>query len=152
MPGRGPAPKPAARRARRNAEPSPLRSIEIEPAQQPKLETVLGEENPATGEPWSAATLALWDRLGEAPSTRDLVDAQWALLARAMVLDDLVMRGEVKHASEVRLQLAKFFVAPDDMLRGRIQVIAADEAEQSGTTREASSARDRSRGRKLRAV
>lgn len=142
MAGRGPAPKESGKRVRRNADVVPLRSLQAVPVVQPELTSLLGEVNPATGNPWTIATLELWSSLGEFPSTAGLMRAQWALLARAMVLDDLVMSGEVKHASEVRLEIAKFFIAPDDLLRGRIVLAAAEEAdERRATPRSAARAR-----------
>lgn len=129
MAGRGPAPKDPRRRARTNSDPVPVRVFETSPVPQPPLDEVLGEANPATGAPWSSQTLKLWRTIGVLPQTQGLVDAQWAVLARAMILDDLVIAGDVKHAAEARLQLSKFFISPDDMLRGRIVTAQADEAD-----------------------
>ena len=124
MPGRGPAPKVGAMRHNKD-----LRIVEVEPGEQPTLESLVGDVNPVTGEPFTLATLRLWDELSEFATLGLLLDAQWSLLARAMVLDDAVMRGEAKWAAEARLQMAKFGVAPDDVLRMRVQIVQADEAE-----------------------
>lgn len=141
MAGRGPAPKDPRRRARTNSDPVPVRYVEVRPDRQPSLADLVGEVNPGTGAPWSAATVDFWESLGEFPSTDNLLRAQWVVLARAMVLDDLVMAGDVRHVSELRLQLAKFFVAPDDMMRGRIVAAQADEADAKRPA--ASSSRER---------
>jgi hypothetical protein len=140
MAGRGPSPKDPRKRARTNSDSVPVRYVEVRPDKQPALADLLGDVNPATQAPWSEATVAFWESLGEFPSTDNLLRAQWSILARAMVLDDLMMAGDVRHASELRLQLAKFFVAPDDMMRGRIVAAQADEAD---AKRPASPARDR---------
>lgn len=124
MAGRGPAPKPGAMRHNKD-----LRVVEVDPGVQPSLESLVGDVNPVTGEPFTPATLRLWDELAEFATLGLLLDAQWSLLARAMVLDDAVMRGEAKWAAEARLQMAKFGVAPDDVLRMRVQIVQADEAE-----------------------
>lgn len=124
MPGRGPAPKVGAMRHNKD-----LRIVEVEPGEQPTLESLVGDVNPVTGEPFTLATLRLWAELSEFATLGLLLDAQWSLLARAMVLDDAVMRGEAKWAAEARLQMAKFGVAPDDVLRMRVQIVQADEAE-----------------------
>lgn len=124
MPGRGPAPKVGAMRHNKD-----LRIVEVEPGAQPTLESLVGDVNPVTGEPFTLATLRLWAELAEFATLGLLLDAQWSLLARAMVLDDAVMRGEAKWAAEARLQMAKFGIAPDDVLRMRVQIVQADEAE-----------------------
>lgn len=124
MPGRGPAPKVGAMRHNKD-----LRIVEVEPGVQPTLESLVGDVNPVTGEPFTLATLRLWAELSEFATLGLLLDAQWSLLARAMVLDDAVMRGEAKWAAEARLQMAKFGIAPDDVLRMRVQIVQADEAE-----------------------
>ena len=103
--------------------------VEVEPGVQPSLEDLVGDVNPVTGEPFTPMTLRFWDELSEFATLGLLLDAQWSLLARAMVLDDAVMRGEAKWAAEARLQMAKFGVAPDDVLRMRVQIVQADEAE-----------------------
>lgn len=129
MAGRGPAPKDPSKRARRN-KGQEMRVVEVEPAEQPSLVDLFGVDNPATGEPWNMATLRLWDELSEFAKIQLLQNAQWSLLARAMILDDAVVSGDLKFASEARLQLAKFGIAPDDVARMRIQFAQADEAEE----------------------
>lgn len=129
MSGQGPPPKDPATRARRNKTAAGLRVVEVEQIDQPSLYSILGRENPATGEAWTKQSLAFWVALGDFPTTRDLQQAQWELLARAVMLDDAVVRGQLKHAAEARLQLAKFGVAPDDVARLRIQFANADTAD-----------------------
>lgn len=124
MAGSGPPPKVNAMRHNKD-----LRVVEVEPGSQPDLEDLVGDVNPVTGEPFSSASLRLWDELSEFATLGLLMDAQWSLLARAMILDDAVMRGEAKWAAEARLQMAKFGIAPDDVLRMRVQIVQADEAE-----------------------
>lgn len=130
MAGRGPAPKDPNRRARRNKDPVPLRVVQADPDPQPELTALLGESNPLTGEPWREPTLLLWRQLGEFPTTSRLQAAQWSSLARAVMIDDAVVAGDAKLASEARLRLAKYGIDPDDLARLRVQIVAADEAEE----------------------
>lgn len=130
MAGRGPAPKDPSRRARKNADPIPLRVVHADPAEQPDLADLLGETNPLTGSPWQRATLTFWRQLGEFPTTANLQAAQWSSLARAMAIDDAMVSGETKLAGEARLRLAKYGIDPDDLARLRIQIVQADEAEE----------------------
>lgn len=141
MAGNGPPPKDPAKRARSNKDPIPLRVVEITPAQQPELFDAIGELNPATDAPWTSGTLLLWSALGEIPTTSNLVTAQWLLLARAMILDDALLSGSMSAASEARLQLAKFGIAPDDVARLRIQFAQADTIEASAPKPRAARAR-----------
>jgi hypothetical protein len=127
MAGIGPAPKDPDRRARRNVGPTPLRTVVTERVEQPALSDILGDVNPITMDPWLPATLRLWDELKEFPSTDMLRLAQWSLLARAMMLDDMLVSGDPKYASEARLQFQKFGIAPDDVARLRIVFAQADE-------------------------
>jgi hypothetical protein len=140
MAGRGPAPKDPNKRARTNSDPVALRTVQITAALQPSMVDLLGETSPLTGVQWHPATLTLWSQLGDHPATGNLVAAQWSSLARAVMYDDAATRGELAPA-EARLRLAKFFIDPDDMLRGRITTVQADEAEEKRPAAPSSRAR-----------
>ena len=130
--GRGPAPKDPSKLAGHGAAKArqgEMRVINVAPVPQPDLVEMLGEINAATGQAWHPSTLVLWKNLGDFPSLEAMQAAQWAVLARAMMLDDAFMRGELKHAAELRLQLQKFGIAPDDVARLRIVFAQADEAD-----------------------
>jgi len=142
MAGRGPAPKDPRKRARSNSDPVPLRVVQVKRMGQPALEDVLGDLNPLTGKAWLRATLQLWGELADHPATGDLVAAQWSQLARAMMYDDAAITGRVA-PNESRLRFAKFFIDPDDMMRGRIVAAHADEAETKRRTRQGTAARKR---------
>ena len=143
MAGKGRPPKDPSTRARRNADPVPLRIVHADPAEQPTLVDLLGEVNPLTGAPWQTATVLFWQQLGEFPTTSGLQAAQWSSLARAMMIDDAMVSGETKLAAESRLRLAKYGVDPDDLARLRVQIVAADEAEDKRDPRRTTSARKR---------
>lgn len=120
--------------------------FEREPVPQPTLEDLLGEVNPMTAEPWQSPTLELWDELGEFPTTSNLQLPQWMLLARAVAVDDASLTDPKTYAAEARIRLSQFGVTPDDLLKMRISIVAADEAERRGRTPNApeqQSSRDR---------
>ena len=148
MAGRGPAPKDPNKRARRNKDPIGLRVVHAEPDPQPELTALLGEENPLTGEPWRMPTLLLWQQLGEFPTTNALQAAQWSSLARAVMIDDAMLSGKTALASEARLRLAKYGIDPDDLARLRVQIVAADEAEEKRGGHGHGSSRERRGGLK----
>lgn len=143
MAGRGPAPKDPNKRARRNADPIPLRVVHADPAAQPELADLLGEANPLTGSQWQPATLTFWRHLGEFPTTENLQNAQWSSLARAVAIDDAMLAGETKLAAESRLRLAKYGIDPDDLARLRVQIVQADEAEEKRSPAGGQAARQR---------
>lgn len=133
MAGRGPAPKDPQRLAGHGAAKAragQMRVVEVKPSRQPTLRRLLGEVNPLTGGPWRESTLLFWRQLGSFPTTSALLPAQWSSLARAVAYDEAALLGRGKVSpSEARLRLAKFGVDPDDLMRLRVQVVAADEAE-----------------------
>lgn len=143
MAGRGPRPKDPAKRARRNADPIALRVVVAEPADQPSLAELLGQTNPLTGVAWQQATILFWQQLAEFPTTANLQAAQWSSLARALMIDDAMVSGDPKLAGEARLRLAKYGVDPDDLARLRVQIVAADEAEERRGPAAGGSARER---------
>lgn len=137
MPRRGPAPKLQGK-IRRNAEPVPIRVIDVLPGEQPELVDIMGPVNPLTDQEWTDQTLLFWAVLRTFPTTSDLLYAQWSLLGRAMMYDDAVMRGLGKYAQEARQTLAKFGVASDDVARLRLVFAAADKADSDTGQRSAS--------------
>ena len=143
MAGKGPAPKPREKRARRNADPAAQRVFIAAPADQPALTELLGHANPITNVEWQPATLLLWQQLAEFPTTANLQAAQWSSLARAVMIDDALVSGAVSVAAEARLRLAKFGIDPDDLARLRVSIVAADEAEERRDTKPRESARQR---------
>lgn len=128
MAGRGPTPKDPSTRVRRNASPVAERVISFERAEQPGLADLLGDLNPVTGEPWSAATADLWKSLGEFYADEMLHRTQWHLLARAMILDDVYVSGEMKAETALRQWIAQFPAFPADLMRYRITSVEAEKA------------------------
>lgn len=107
-----------------------MRTITADPVPQPDLFDLIGGVNPMTKEAWMGQSLDLWNHLGEFPTiAKGLQAAQWDMLARALALDDASWT-EPKWAAEARLRFAKYGIDPDDLLKLRIQIVAADEAEE----------------------
>lgn len=127
MAGRGPAAKPSSGATARRKENGSVRVVRTNPGKQPTLDTAIGRKNPITGEVWLPATKRLWKQLGEHPTTKTLLPVQWSSLARAVAIDDAVLQGNTKLASEARLRLGKFFIDPDDVLRGRFVFVPEGE-------------------------
>jgi len=125
MAGRGPAPKAPERRVRRNAQPVPLRVLEVQPSLQPDLpETMPG------GDLWPSQTVSWWAMWSESPLADDFTANDWSELMDAAVLHGLVWSGEAKWLPELRLRVAKYGATPEDRARLRIQFAAADEADE----------------------
>lgn len=143
MAGKGPAPKDPTKRARRNSDPIPMRVVVAEPVDQPSLTELLGTQNPLTDTEWHQATLLFWGQLSEFPTTAGLQPAQWSSLARAVMIDDAMIAGKLTLAAESRLRLAKYGIDPDDLARLRVQIVAADEAEERRGPKAGPSARER---------
>jgi hypothetical protein len=124
MAGRGPAPKPAERRARRNADPVPSVVVEFVPVEQPKLTARM-----PNGDPWPTQTKRWWRMWRESPLSKLFGATDWSELADTAVLHGLLWSGHVSVAAELRLRVAKFGATPEDRARLRIQFAQADEAD-----------------------
>lgn len=143
MAGRGPAPKPAHRRARRNKS-NDLKVITIEPEPQPAL---------PEGYPWPDETLQWWQMWKDSPLSEDFTTTDWAfLLDTALLHATLWGNGDLTVLAELRIRVAKFGATPEDRARLRIQFAQADEIEDRVNNRQVPSARERMRKRNLKVV
>ena len=124
MAGRGPTPKPAARRARTNSDPVGVRVVESAPVAQPPLP----DEMPG-GMGWPARTVEWWQMWGNDPLAADFRATDWSELMDCALIHAQVWSGEIKLAGELRLRTAKFGATAEDRARLRIQFAAADDAE-----------------------
>lgn len=144
MAGRGPAPKEPAKRARTNSDPTALRVITAAPVKQPKLptkRTTMVEGQPVQID-WPAVTKAWWKMWADSPLSAEFTSTDWSELLTTALLHAAVHTGDLKHAAELRLRVAKFGATPEDRARLRIQFAQADEAE-NAPARAAKSARER---------
>lgn len=150
MAGRGPAPKDPSKRARRNAEPTPLRVIEAPPVAQPDLPTFHVEEDGELVEfAWPAVTQEWWSMWRESPLSAEFTASDWSFLLDTAVLHARFWSGSMSVAAELRLRMGKFGTTPEDRARLRIQFAQADEADERRGTRKSASSKDRYSGLKL---
>ena len=125
MAGRGPAPKPPEKRARRNKDPIALRIVESAPVGQPELPEVM-----PNGEPWPLRTLQWWEMWGEDPLAEDFRPTDWSELMDCAVIHGEFWSGNTGVANELRLRTGKFGATAEDRAKLRIQYAAADEADE----------------------
>lgn len=136
MAGRGPAPKPANRRARRNASSVDGKVIEIQPSEQPTLPTFYVTDVDEEGNSrkrkfvWPAATKRWWDMWARSPLAADFTENDWSELLDTALVHARHWQGDPKAAPELRIRAAKFGATPEDRARLRITFAQADEADE----------------------
>lgn len=141
MAGRGPAPKPAERRARKNRLPE-MRVINATPTDQPELPTFEIEVDGELVEfVWPARTVQWWRMWDESPLSAEFTSTDWSELLDTALLHARFWRGDKAVAPELRLRVAKFGATPEDRARLRITFAQADEADEKRGTRQSSRAR-----------
>lgn len=135
MAGRGPAPKPASKRARGGGPD--LRVVEFTPTPQPPLPDSMA---------WCDETVEWWRMWGESPLAAEFSATDWAFLLDTAILHHMLWSsGDISVLGELRIRVAKFGATPEDRARLRVQFATADEAEAKAERRVAS-ARDRRAG------
>jgi hypothetical protein len=148
MPGRGPAPKPASRRARANKDPIPSRSLRLVRESAPELPP-LGPDKHGEPQEWHERTVAWWRVWADSELARDFTASDWSfLLDTALMHHNYWANGHWTLAAELRLRVAKFGATPEDRARLRITFADADERDDKRATRKASDARARRGGLK----
>lgn len=118
--GRGPAPKPAGQRARRNVDPIRPTELRFVPGVQPEL--------PADVE-WPQVTRDWWAMWGRSAQASMFTDTDWSELMDTALLHRRHWMGDRLAAPELRLRVAKFGATPEDRARLRITFVQADAAE-----------------------
>ena len=132
MAGVGPAPKPAGRRARRNAAPE-MRVVHVEPVAQPELPSIHVEQDGELVEfAWPARTQQWWAMWAESPLSGEFSASDWEFLLDTAMLHARFWRGAMSVAPELRLRVAKFGATPEDRARLRITFAQADQIEAKG--------------------
>lgn len=118
--GQGPRPKDPSKRARTNAEPIPVTKVKLERAPQPELPA-----KPPTwiGDEWPHQTLCWWDSWQETALTDLFTRTDWDFLLDTAIIHAAVWNGDLKHAAELRLRVAKFGATTEDRARLRIQAM-----------------------------
>lgn len=126
MAGRGPAPKDAERRQRRNADPTPATTLTEKRLPAPELPN-RNELQPSTRR-W-------WDTWVESAQARSFTSTDWEALRMIVPLVDSYWKhvaiGEPAKATalagEIRLQQAKLGFTPEDRARLRMTVELEDD-------------------------
>ncbi len=148
MAGRGPAPKPAGRRARSNAEPVPSRMLRLVRQAAPELPS-LGVDKDGDEQQWHQRTVDWWAMWAGSELARDFTATDWSfLLDTALMHHAMWSKGQWTLAAEVRLRVAKFGATPEDRARLRIAFADADEKDEKREKAKASAARARRGGLK----
>lgn len=135
MAGRGPAPKPAARRVRRNADPAPLKAMQLVRAPAPELPS-LGVDKDGDPQLWHPRTVDWWSMWAGSELAKDFTATDWSfLLDTALMHHAMWSKGQWTLAAEVRLRVAKFGATPEDRARLRIVFADADEKDEKRSDR-----------------
>lgn len=122
MAGRGPAPKPAERRARGNKDPIAQTVLRFERAEAPDLPDDVD---------WHARTQAWWEMWKRSAQAESFTETDWSfLLDTALMHHAMWSRGQWTLAAEVRLRVAKFGATPEDRARLRMVFADADEKDE----------------------
>jgi len=135
MAGRGPAPKPASRRARSNKDQIGATVLEFRPAKAPELPEDVD---------WHQRTRDWWAMWGRSSQAEGFTESDWSfLLDTALMHHAMWSKGQWTLAAEVRLRVAKFGATPEDRARLRMVFADADEKDERRAAKAASSARER---------
>lgn len=129
MPGRGPAPKPASSRARRNADPIPTTTLQLIRSPAPKLPRLRDDNGKFLR--WHPRTVEWWQTWIDSQLARDFTATDWQFLLDTALLHNAYWCGELKLAAELRVRVAKFGATPEDRARLRITFADADEREEA---------------------
>lgn len=126
MAGRGFAPKDPSKRARRNADPVGLTTLEFIPGEQPSLPQ-LTVDDPDVGRvivDWHPQTVEWWGMWQRAAQSDTFTETDWSFLVDTALIHHRFWSGDMKAAAELRLRVAKFGVTPED--RARLRIVFAD--------------------------
>ena len=125
MAGRGPAPKPAGQKVRRNADPVPTQVVAPD-------DQVRGPELPASMA-WPEQTVKWWTTWRTAPQAKTFTSSDWDFLLDTALLHAELWAGNGAVAAELRLRVAKFGATPEDRLRLRMQIETEQDAAKAAT-------------------
>ncbi len=118
MAGRGPAPKPTARRARTNRDPIRSRVLVVQSSPQPDLPLWEVERD---GElllrEWPTQTRRWWASWGSSPWAASFTEPDWSSLLDTAVVHAAFWEGNIKLAGELRRRVGKFGATADDRAR-----------------------------------
>ena len=115
MAGRGPAPKPADQRRRRNATPEVVKVAADDELRGPDLPDAYD---------WPAATRTWWATWRASAQAQTFTPTDWDFLLDTALLHAELWRGNGSVAAELRLRVAKFGATPEDRARLHLSVDA----------------------------
>lgn len=118
MAGRGPAPKPAHKRARVNADPIPQTVLRFEHADPPPLPEDLA---------FDPALVRWWETWVASPQAEHFSSTDWLFLVDTAYIAQAFYGGDLKQAPELRLRVAKLGATMEDRARLRLVFAEADE-------------------------
>lgn len=113
MAGKGPAPKDRSKRARRNDDGIVPVVLPFTRAEQPDL--------PGGGVNWPTRTREWWAKWADAAQAQIFTESDWEFLLETALLHARFWSGELSHAGEIRLRVAKFGATPEDRQRLRME-------------------------------
>ena len=125
MSGKGPAPKPASERRRRNVDPVQTVVVQADGA-------LRGPDLP-TGYPWHSQTYRWWDTWRRSPQASTFTSTDWDFLIDTALLHTSYWNGD-NVGAELRLRVAKFGATPEDRMRLRLQIDGEAEGAKSTKT------------------
>lgn len=130
MAGRGPAPKDATRRQRRNATPG---TVELEATAKVKRPPAL-PPRAGRGKRWSAATRRWYDVWKRSPQATLFTATDWQRLHMLAELVETYFEAPTKELlGEIRLNEAKLGATPEDRQRLRWELVDDEDAAQAST-------------------
>jgi hypothetical protein len=120
MAGRGPAPKPAHRKAGHSKDGHPTTVLRFEQAEAPEL--------PPSYD-WPAPTRRWWATWLASPQAEHFGSTDWDFLLDTALIHAEFWAGNAAVGAELRLRVAKFGATPEDRARLRMQFAEADAAD-----------------------
>lgn len=121
MAGRGPAPKPAATRRRRNAVQTTQICLDGQ---------IHGPDLPADTD-WHPQTLIWWENWRRSDQASSLQPIEWDFLLDTARLHSEFWSGTSSVAGELRLRVAKFGATMEDRLRLHLEAVQPDASQPS---------------------
>jgi hypothetical protein len=141
MAGKGPAPKPASTRQRRNRTSTAAKLSAVHSVKLPPLPHRVDEDG--NNLEWHPRTLAWWTDVWGSPMAPEFLRADTHGLFLLAELEDLfhwasAARDKIELAKEIRLQRVAYGLTPIDRRRLQWEVDRGDEADQRAQKRKAS--------------
>lgn len=135
MSGKGPAPKPADQRRRRNQDPVGTKVLQRREFVPPDL---------PEGFPWPERTQQWWLMWQRSPQAAHFTETDWdSLLDTALIHADVWGNYNLDRLPELRLRVAKFGATTEDRDRLRMKFVDAEEPPAAEVTRISAAARGR---------